>query len=108
MPYFINIGRFKGLKGVMGARGWQIWRIGKTVNLRFFGPIELRNRYPKLFTWAAKPTVQRWSKSTIEAAKKEIRKRIQEKESECRANGDKAYQKLPRGQKILGVARGPK
>jgi hypothetical protein len=100
MPYFINIGLFKGLKSGLGARGWHIWRKGKAINV-CFGPIEVRNRYPKRFTWAAGPTKQKFSKSSVEAAKKEMQRRIGEKQSERRANGDKAYQKLPAGQKIL-------
>ena len=99
MPYFINVGRFSQLKGIMGARGWHIWRRKKTVYVRW-GPIEVRNRYPKQFLWASKTTPIKISKGTVEAAKADVTKRIKEKESETRANGDRAYQKLPRGQKI--------
>jgi len=41
MPYFINVGQFKQLKGGMGARGWHIWRRKNIVHVRiswmFFG-----------------------------------------------------------------------
>jgi hypothetical protein len=100
MPYFINVGRFKALKGGMGARGWHIWRRAKIVSVRF-GPIEMRNRYPKRFIWAAESMPKRFTKSTVEAAKREMQRRIDEKEGERRANGDKAYERLPAGQKIL-------
>jgi hypothetical protein len=104
MPYFINIGRFNALKGVMGARGWYIGRTGTTVHVSW-GPIEVRNYYPKRFVWAARPTAQTFKKSTVEAAKKEMQRRLAEKQGERRANGDKAYQRLPPGQKILDKPR---
>jgi hypothetical protein len=99
MPYFINIGRFKGLKGVMGARGWHIWRRKNTVHVRW-GAIEVRNRYPKQFIWVRGSLTKKWRSKTVEAAKKAMQQRINEKKSERRANGDKAYQKLPSGQMI--------
>src|SRR4051812_21724481 len=52
MAYFISVGRFKGLKGGIGSRGWQIWRRGKVVIVRW-GPIEILNGYPKRIFWAA-------------------------------------------------------
>jgi hypothetical protein len=104
MPYFINVGRFKGLKGVMGARGWHISRRMKNVSVRW-GPIEVRNGRPKRIIWAGRPTVEEWPMRTVEAVKRETRRRISEKQSERRANGDKAYQKLPHGQKIRARPR---
>ena len=102
MPYFINVGQFKQLKGGMGARGWHIWRTKNIVHV-CWGPIEVRNRYPKRFLWASLPTTQTWPKRSVEAAKEDVRKRINEKKGERRANGDKAYQQLTRGHKILGM-----
>jgi hypothetical protein len=103
MPYFINIGRFKALKNIMGARGWHIWRRRTTVHVRF-GKIEVRNR-SKQFIWASAQPPQQFRKSTVEAAKKEMQRRIKEKQAKRRANGDPAYQKLPPGQKIHAMAR---
>jgi hypothetical protein len=103
MPYFINIGRFEALKNVMGSRGWHIFRRAKIISVRW-GPIEVHNGRPKRFIWAGRPpTPQKLKRSTVEAAKKEMRRRIAEKQSEGRA--DRPYQRLPAGQKILDMPR---
>jgi hypothetical protein len=63
MPYFINVGVFKGLKSGLGARGWHVWRQKKTIHVHF-GPIHVSDRYPKRLTWAAGPTKEKFSKSS--------------------------------------------
>jgi hypothetical protein len=99
VPDFINIGRFKGLNGVfMGARGWRIRRRRKTIYI-CWGPVEVRNRYPRQFTWGGKTEID-WTESSVEAAKEEVRRRIAEKQSEHRPKGDKPYRRLPPGQGI--------
>jgi hypothetical protein len=99
VAYYISVGRFEKLNGTMGARGWHIWRTKDVVNVRW-GPIGVQGRYPTRFLRAANPTAQ-GAKRTVEAAEKEVKRRIQEKEGERRANGDRAYQKLPRGSRIF-------
>jgi hypothetical protein len=105
MPYFINVGVFKGLKSGVGARGWRVWRREKVIHVHF-GPIEVSDRYPKRFRWARGPTKQKFSERSIEAARKEMQRRIDEKRSKRRANGDKEYQELPPGHRILAKRSG--
>jgi hypothetical protein len=99
MAYFISIGRFKGLKSGVGSRGWQIWRRGKAVRVRW-GPIDVLRGYPKRFVWAAECEPNRYTFRTEKAAREERQRRIRQKTTGTLGSRDSVYQPLPKGQKI--------
>jgi hypothetical protein len=100
MPYFINVGRFEDLKGVIGSRGWHIWRRGRTVHVRW-GAIEIDGRKVKRFHWAGTPVLKSITHRTEQAAMDDVVARIHEKTADSRQNAHHPYQKLPTGQKIV-------
>jgi hypothetical protein len=100
MTQFFSVGRFKGLKGGIGSRGWQVWRKDRSVWVRW-GPIEISRGYPKQFRWAAENQPKKYKFETTAAAKEFCRRRIKQKLTGKLGSRDGVYQSLPKGQRIL-------
>ena len=99
MAYFMNVGRVEGLKWGLGSRGWQIWRRGKVVFVRW-GAIEILSGYPKRVFWTGDFQPEKYRFPNENSAIQERARRIKQKTTGKIGSWHGVYQRLPRGQTI--------
>jgi hypothetical protein len=93
MPYFVRVGAIRENESGVGSRGYQMFRRGKTIVVRF-GPVEVHRsgNLQSHFFWARRPQEKTYRRSSEESAKRSLREMTREREHE--------YSKLPRGVRI--------
>jgi hypothetical protein len=86
MPYFVRIGVIPTNKRGVGSRGYQMFRRGRTIVVRW-GAVEVRPH--GRFFWFHEPQEKVYRHASESAAKRAIREMMRLREQ--------TYSKLPRG-----------
>lgn len=89
MAYFVRIGAIRTNMSGVGSRGYQLFRRGRTIVVRW-GPVEVRRH--RRFFWVHKPQEKIYRRASENAAKQEIREMMRVRE--------RTYSKLPRSVRI--------
>src|SRR5688500_5219486 len=103
MPFLVRIGRIETNVSGVGARGYAVFRVGRTV-VTLFGKVEALGSGRTRFFWRRNPARKTYRCRSIEAARKLARRLIQEQLSEGVSGG---YQRLPGGVRIYDPSRRP-
>src|SRR5688572_21576485 len=96
MPHLVRVGAISQNVSKVGARGYAVWRSGATVFV-LFGKIEVVGSGTSKFYWRHTPTLLRYPRRSIRAARALAKALIN---AQLRPNVKGSYQKLPSGTRI--------